>query len=928
MLDILQARLDERFAALAARRGPKSYPVYAIEHGLDREEVLALRAAASRRLGQFGPEHAYWLIWVVLAAEAGYAYDGEEFWPTLEHRRGEWASNVDRSRIRQWNQQFVAKYRGPTPVGRWAKHFSIIAWPIANSVLPRYLQNHFAQHLYNLRHELAEAANGSLDELGRLLRDGLPEHGSRFADFLQQTDLTARIVLALRDEDLDEDVARLEPATLHRFVADLEQRRGAKVLLQEARRVLREGRWRMDHRLQPSTGRAAPAAPAAATSRRTARLSLGAAISEGALSLGLVMPSLETTLTSAGVPASELSSCRIALDPGGRRWSPALALMGFAGQIRPLARFPDPGAPVFPIDGPAGRCREALTDLLRLEEKPVWLLRRRGDGLYREVHGRLVSADETYILLCRSKPPSEALSTLEADELTSAVFGVVAYGFGPLGRVMPLHKTALEALGLGYRLRARLSPAGLNPRPFDVPTWTVGEPVVLRVSADFDVAEFQFELSSGARLRAQGRHSGVFLELQEQPVGRHWLTAHAIPAGTLPQAVEPATLEFEVRPARPWPETVSDTAAVRLLVLPHGAGLEALFSQKAQIFVQAPPNRRLTWSVSFVDAHGLATEPASIGEGADDAAIVRILDRLRDAHSDAIDDAHRVDLIVAAEGQGRQVLRFPHKVEPLRWRFDRTAGRARLIDESGHDAPLDVFRLELTAPARAVGLEPVAAASGIEVRTPGAVFCARYGERLYPTFCSAPARTLASLEDLAPRQDFHDVDGTPAEQLAALLQAHRVWRAARPVGPMATVRKTMTVAGLESAAAAKLCGADWLIQLRRARSSAELEPAQQAVCARPSGFGYMMRTEAWPAALDAASTDRFIELAGRYRISRDPKLCRAALAAAWALGDLPCEGPGSAELLGRLLDAQDLVRGAFLANAVAGLGELALRRTA
>lgn len=913
MLHAAQARLEARFAELAARRGPHGYPVYAIEHGLAESELQALRQAASDHLKTTGLDGAQWLVWIALAAEAGYRYDGEEFWPSLDLERGEWSGSSERSRLRGWYRKFAQTFGGPTPVGRWAEHFSIIAWPIANAVLPRYLQNHFARHLYELRYELAQAANGPLVELGELLRDRLPEHGSRFADFLQQTDLTARIVLALRDEDLEEDVARLEPATLQRFVTDLEQRREARTLLREARRVIREGRWRLDQRLRPA---GAPLVrDGGQAGFRAPRLNLGGAVVDGALTIGVVMPELEAALAAAGLATAELAKLRIALDPAGQRWSPALALLGLSGQVRPLLRFPDPGDLAFPLDGAVGPAHELLADALRVDERPVWLLRRHRDGLFRELRGGTVAPGEAYILLCRAQVPADVCGPLRAQQLTKGAPGVFAYRFGPLGQVSASQTKALAAVGLGYRLRARIAPAGLSPRPGEVPTWILGEPVALHVTADFDVAEYQFELEAGSRLRAPGRPGGLLLEIDSPGTGRRRLTVNAVPTGSLPHPTEPAILEFEVRPARAWADTVAETAGVQAFVHPPGARLEDLLSGAAQIVVHTAANRRLSWAAAFVDGRGLIAGPFALGERLD---IARILHRLRDAHSDAIDDAHRVDLIVTAEDLGRQVLRFPHAVDPLRWRLDRGAGRVWLVDESGHDLPLHVFRYDLTSPTTVVALDHAAAAAGVKPPTPGSLFCARYGDQLYASFFSVPGKSLASFGDLAPRQVL-ETAGPPAERLSALLRSLGVWRAARPVGPMALVRKQMTVSAIEDAAATLLCGAEWLALLRRARVLAELEPAQQAVCHRPSGFGYLMRTGSWPAEMDAGGVSRFIELASRYRISHDAKLCSAALRAAWSLAELPTDGPTAEGVFAQLLEAQDLVRGAFLARAAAAL---------
>ena len=53
-------------------------------------------------------------------------------------------------------RKFRQIYNGVVPSGPWAKHFSIIAWPITHAVLPRYLQQQFARALYDLRFMLLQ----------------------------------------------------------------------------------------------------------------------------------------------------------------------------------------------------------------------------------------------------------------------------------------------------------------------------------------------------------------------------------------------------------------------------------------------------------------------------------------------------------------------------------------------------------------------------------------------------------------------------------------------------------------------------------------------------------------------------------------------------------------------------------------------------
>ena len=95
-----------------------------------------------------------WLVWIVFATEQGYDYDGDEYWNTFERRMPVWDRGW-RPSLRAWFGKFHETYGGFRPVGSWANHFSIIAWPITHALLPKDLQVQLARALYALRYQLA-----------------------------------------------------------------------------------------------------------------------------------------------------------------------------------------------------------------------------------------------------------------------------------------------------------------------------------------------------------------------------------------------------------------------------------------------------------------------------------------------------------------------------------------------------------------------------------------------------------------------------------------------------------------------------------------------------------------------------------------------------------------------------------------------------
>src|SRR5664280_169176 len=135
MLAELQSRLEEHFALLAGQRESRGYPLFALEHGLSTDDVEMLGTALNDDLSTSRMVRPrYWLPWIVFAAEVGYAYDGDEYWTSFRNRIPGWERFGDRDVIRDLFVKLGREFSGFTPKGRFAEHFTIIAWPIAHSI--------------------------------------------------------------------------------------------------------------------------------------------------------------------------------------------------------------------------------------------------------------------------------------------------------------------------------------------------------------------------------------------------------------------------------------------------------------------------------------------------------------------------------------------------------------------------------------------------------------------------------------------------------------------------------------------------------------------------------------------------------------------------------------------------------------------------
>lgn len=219
-LDGLHSFLDQHFRKLANLRADSGVPLFALEHGLSTLQIEEMSSLLRTHLASGERPSKYWLLWVVYAAEIGYGYTGEEYWHSFEEKTPGWELH-HRNSLRDWYRKFQTTYLGVVPSGAWAENFPIIAWPITHAILPKYLQYQFARAIYQNRYRLAHL--GALDPrtMGRLLATYADDTSMRFKQFLQQEELTGRILLGLIGASAGDASGPINSPTLRRIVDDL-----------------------------------------------------------------------------------------------------------------------------------------------------------------------------------------------------------------------------------------------------------------------------------------------------------------------------------------------------------------------------------------------------------------------------------------------------------------------------------------------------------------------------------------------------------------------------------------------------------------------------------------------------------------------------------------------------------------------------------
>jgi hypothetical protein len=939
MLAQTHNQLEGHFRELSRERVSLGYPVYAFEHGLETEELNAIRKALCADLVRTGRvKRDYWLLWAVVAAEIGYTYDGDEYWHSFQTEIPQWVSLGSREAVRGWFTDFTRRFNGFQPTGKWASHFSIIAWPITHSILPRYLQSPFAHHLYDLRHDLAANENANIDQLGQLLGDRYYGPSSRFENFLQQTALTARLVLALRDEDVQDVVTPIYRPTLARIIRDLERKGSSRGYLRDARHVLRDARLRARSGLsgQMQGGPSGSSSPEIVqivppgiklTARRT---------QDDAWTIGVALPNFAALMAQTGVTAATLDKTRLrfADRPGG--WMPGRALLSYSDSNHPLLALPNP------LSDPIIQSREsaepvnALTSQLKILSRSPWLLRIHEDGVARQVLGNHVRTAEDYIIATSVALSPDILHPLALREVVCRTTGLLLYQMRTPDAASPQFIQVLSKLSLGYALKAHVRPFGLVPRWDEAnvcSVWLPDEEIILHLSADFHVAEFTITIGGSGKTHVpvSGKQD-VLVSMGTLPLGRYAIeiSATAVKSqsdGKGLRPISPETIFAEVRSPTPWRQGAKTQTGLRVVLEPPDASFQDLQEKRATLSVHGAADRVASVEARLYDMSGHVFDTTEIGRlelPSTDAPMARIIEKLsNEPLSEKIQSAPRVELSFLVDELGAATFSFPHKIPPLRWKLARDDARykMRLVDEAGVAANISIGRYDMTVPDQRADVQPNSCVLGIEVDPPGSLFVASHGGHFYAAFASVPPRErLTAFSDLATNIAL-SVPGDSTRKIMRLLAILRLWRRGRPLGAVAAFRKAKVLSVIEDQIERLACGGRWVDRAQRYRSgNGRLEDLQSEVGGSP-GFASRMRTTDWTWHSDnSRARAEFHRLAKTYSVSDDKIICDLALRLAFHPASIRLNDPKKG---GREFDQLGtkaiLARGAYFAKLTSDL---------
>ena len=884
-LEAWQSQMEQHYAALAASRATTELPIFALEHPLTPEQFHEIAAQLKARVTRNLPLLEHWLLWVIYATEEGYSYEGLEFWDSFEAHTPKWRENESRAQFKVWFRKFQKAYNGVEPKGPWARQFNNIVWPIRHAILPKYLQYQFAEALHGLRFKLARLSSLDAAEVGHLLATNSWDASKRLREFLQQEELSGRIVLALLNHDVA-DQELIHSPTLQRIITDLEKVHKAKVWLKETRRATDV--FRGAERKYNTLGTAKPASPVTpAVDTMPLQMRMHVMLrrmDKESWSPILDLPDFSPVAAFNADLANFLRKTRCQISGEGI-WLPAGWLLS-GTQRRALKTWPGTGKPVIRFEQLNGNIENIINADFRLSSIPYWLFRIGEDGLAYQVVGMTIRPGQRYVLLT-SEPLTVESTMLKSSKVHCE--GVHATEIDVPNALYDNDIAFFQKLNLNANRTLRIWPAGFVARGWDgdgYSEWLTTEAPRFGIVPDHSVTAYQVSLDDCAidTINAQNPGKPTFLQLPPLAPGRHLLRVRAQRMGQVANKDMEGFLSLSVRDPIPWRAGTTAYSGLFVTTDPTDPSLEQFADGDLSLSVSGPEGVQVSVRLALAGRNGVSLLDQEIAK----------LDLPITASSWAQKVGPQLShgnlawkliegtsgiLKIGNEDLGWFSLKLEREARPLRWvcRNVDHATKIRLTDDTGSEADARVLFRSFRQPLTDNVLEHGVMLAGQTVANPGGMFVASHADTRDALVVSTPEVHGFGELLVSP-----DTNALANEDVRSLLSAATLWQQARLAGPLAGLRRDHVVNALLQGFFGKLCGERWA---RLERQYMDQPSAQSTIIElgqmfdrKSGGFNVMLRRDfAKMNEGTGPGSNWFFDIASRYGICSDSELCETAL---------------------------------------------------
>jgi hypothetical protein len=720
--------------------------------------------------------------------------------------------------------------------------------------------------------------------VGHLLATNSWNASKRLREFLQQGELSGRIVLALLNHDVGAQELIHSP-TLSRIITDLEKVHKAKVWLKETRKAT--DIFRGAERKYNTLGTPKPEAATAAVDTITLRMRPNIMLrrmDKTSWSSILEVPDFSPVAAFNAELASFLRTTRCQISGEGI-WLPAGWLLS-GTQRRAIKTWPGSGKPVIRFERLNGNIENILNADFRLSPVPYWLFRIGEDGLAYQVVGLSIRPGHRYLLLT-----TEPI-TLESTLLTPCKVHCEGVHATQIDVPNALHDDDIaffQRLKLNTNRTIRTWPAGLVARGWDgdgYSEWLTTEVPRFGIVPDHSVRAYQVSVDDrpADTVPAQNTGKPTFLQLPPLPPGRHSVRIRAQRTGQVAHKDLEGFLSLTIRDPIAWRPGTTAYSGLFVTCDPLDPSLEQFADGDLSLTVSGPEGVQVSVRLTLKGRNEVPLLDQEIAKL--DLPITasvwsqRIGQQLsHDKLAWKMIEGTSGILKVGNEELGWFTLKLEREARPLRWicRNVDHATRIRLTDDSGSEANAQVFFRSFRAPLTDVPMEHAAALASAVVSTPGGLFVASHADTSDALVVSTPE--VHGFGDLLVTPDAQSI---ASAELRDILKAATLWQQARLAGPLASVRRDHVVTGLLEGFFGKLCGTNWARLERQyiAKPSADdtINQLSRMFDKKSAGFNVVLRRdfEKMNEGM-GAGTNWFFDVASRYGICSDSELCETAL---------------------------------------------------
>lgn len=816
--DVTLAKLDQ----------PHEPVTFALEHGLDKSDLSALRTAVCGNVRSLRLDD--YLCWAVYAAEVGYQYAGDEYWHTFREQTPRWDQR-DRPFIKKCFQKFSKEYNGAIPRGSWAQHRSIICWPITHAILPKDLQRQLAEVLYRVRHSVVLDDVESPGQLGRIIAANSLKATSRFKQLASEPELIGQIASALlRDDRTGEWI---EPTTLARITTDLNVEEQARSWLNDAKHyVSRRATVRGLKRPGKTTTNVLP--------DRSPRPQIRPAITLRPHDQQGWRPVLESPNLTPLVryypdlqPLFERASVRFARH---QRLYSARALLHSSLPV-PQSDWPQAGSPLLTFNPTHPDLDALLAHTATMPEGP-WLFRLNADGVAHEVKSRRVSTDGEYIVVtpaCSSSPEGERVD-IGCEDYCGWHFGVSS---------LDDMTATLNAWGLVAARQVIAKPCGLVPCIWDrqgSAEWLSTDQPLIQLTANYSIARFSVTMDVGAstlEIDCQpSTQNTAYLALPSLPSGVYNLEVIAHPTDSS-FSPEHGEMEITIRDVSP-----DKDFGVAMLVTqqPSDGTLVEFFDGQLEIQVLGPPTRNVLVTLALKKKGRIASlyesEPTSLNLPISAQDFTRFLSALvgqEQALSNAYAEADRCVLRFDGGDIGITECQFDRPPMALRWGLAKTRDNyaITLYDDVDDPTAIEISRYEFSTPLREREVsenELIRASNGSA--TPG-LYVARTPENMAATIVPASADQLRAIKPRFFRPE------RSVESVERFLETIEVWYGVDSRGNLfGRFAWRVAIRALTQQLVGLISGTAWYKAERAYQNNNDLEVLSRRIAYKHYGLGW------------------------------------------------------------------------------------------